>query len=121
MHIDFICFQTSVSVRGKAFHGVRLLHIQMSPDSEYIFPHQLRKRLFPALSRDEFQQWKKKANIEERTMSPQEILAINNSISKSGGTTKVNDNCSLMLVKHAQHLYDFLQGQTVKANQVLFH
>ena len=106
------------TVRGKAFHGVRLLHIQMSADMEYIFPHQLRKRLFPALTREQFQHWKKKANVGERIMTPQEILLINSSIVKSGGTTKVNDNCSLIHVEHAEALYNYLKDIDTSAKEL---
>ena len=98
-------------VRGKPFHGVRLLHIQLDQDEEYIFPHQMRKRLFPTMSRDQFQVWKTKANIEDKTMTAEELAAINENIGKSGGTTKVNDNCTLIRVEDAHTLYRFLKGK----------
>lgn len=92
-------------IRGKNFNGVRLLHVQLTPDTEYIFPHQLRKRFFPNVSREQFHTIKKNIGIKDKSLTSSEIKLINNNIGKSGGATKVNDNCTLILVEDGEILY----------------
>ena len=106
------------SIRGKVFYGVRLLHIQLEDGQEYVFPHQMRKRLFPGMSKERFHSMKSRANIKEKKLAREEVNTINANIRNSGGETRVQENCSLILLNDADRFFNFLTEEAAKSRLV---